>query len=299
MEVAEKSGIPIEEAEQLWVELGFPPADRHDRRFTEADAEVLATLRLLRQSRLVPFDEIAGMTRVQALSRVAGAQVQLTTTNAELPSSSAAPDGAEAEAFRAAVTLSVAVNERFIGYAWRRHLVAALRRAFDPRTDEIVGFADLVGYTKLTSRLEESELPALLANFQQKASVPITTEGGQVVKLIGDAVMFVAPNPLSAARAALAVRDALEEDDDAPAVRVGLAMGPLVRFEGDVYGDTVNRASRLAEMARPDTILADDALGTALIDESEITVRPLRPRRLRGIGLVRSWSVRTAPGATD
>lgn len=300
LEIAERSGVPIEEAEQLWVELGFPPADRHGRHFTEADAEVLANLRQLRDSSVVSFDEVLGMTRVlgQALSRVAAAQVQLTTAAAGAPDPGAEV-AEEADRFGAAVELGVTMNERFIGYAWRRHLVAALRRFLDPRQDEIVGFADLVGYTKLSSRLEESELPALLTAFQQKATLPIATHGGQVLKSIGDAVMFVVPGPVAAARAALAIRDALEEDEDAPAVRVGLAMGPVVHFEGDVYGDTVNRASRLAELARPDTILADDTLGTALIDVPEVTVRPLRPRRLKGIGLVRSWSVRNAPRATD
>ena len=300
-EVAERSGIALEEAEQLWVELGFPPADRRRQQFTEADIEVLTTLRLLRDSSLVPFDEIAGMTRVlgQALSRVATAQVQLTAATAGFPVAGAEDVVPDTERFVEAVELSVAVNERFIGYAWRRHLVAALHRAFDPRRDEVVGFADLVDYTKLSSRLEASELSALLTAFQQKASQPVAVHGGHVVKTIGDAVLFVAPDPPSAARAALAIRDALEEDGDAPAVRVGLAKGPVVHFEGDVYGDTVNRASRLAEMARPDTILADDALGTALLDLPEVTVRPLRPRRLKGIGLARSWSVRNAPKATD
>ncbi|MHB8594896.1 MAG: adenylate/guanylate cyclase domain-containing protein, partial [Acidimicrobiales bacterium] len=252
---------------------------------------------------LVSPEAIVGMTRVlgQALSRVATAQAQFTTSGID-PASADVPDGAttppEAQ-ISARVELTVPMNERFIAYAWRRHLAASLRRQLDPRKAEVVGFADLVGYTRLTSQLDGSELPELLARFQHTANHHVGTNGGRVLKVIGDAVMFVAHDAQSAARAALAIRDALADDDAVPAVRIGLAMGPLVEVEGDVYGDTVNRASRLAELARPDTILVDDGLGTALFDVADITVRPLRPRKLKGIGLVRTWSVRNAPGASD
>ncbi|MHB8680483.1 MAG: adenylate/guanylate cyclase domain-containing protein [Acidimicrobiales bacterium] len=304
LEVADMAGIPIDEAEQLWVELGFPPMDRNARRFTEADAEVVRNLRELQQSRLIPFETIVSMTRVlgQALSRVASAQVQV-TLGANALSLPLGADGAltpELERqFEDAVALGVAVNERFIGYAWRRHLAAALHRQLDAQPTETVGFADMVGYTKLTRRLDDTELPALLERFQHIATTHVSSNGGRVVKLIGDAVMFVAPAPERAARAALGIRHAMEDHEDAPSVRIGLATGPVVALEGDVYGETVNRASRLAELARPDTILADDPTGSELLDHADITVRPLRPRRLKGIGLVRSWSVRTAPKPTD
>lgn len=304
LEVAEMAGMSIDDAEQLWVELGFPPMDRNARRFTEADAEVVRNLRELRQSRLIPFDTIVSMTRVlgQALARVASAQVQITVGGNALPLpyeelGQLTPE--VEQQFEEAVQLGVAVNERFIGYAWRRHLAAALRRQLDPQPTETVGFADMVGYTRLTRHLDESELPALLERFQRIAATQVNGNGGRVVKLIGDGVMFLAPRAESAARAALGIRQGMEDDEDAPSVRIGLATGPVVELEGDVYGETVNRASRLAELARPDTILADDATGSELLEHGDITVRPLRPRRLKGIGLVRSWSVRNAPKPTD
>jgi adenylate cyclase len=200
----------------------------------------------------------------------------------------------QTEVLDAAVELGLQVSERFLSYVWRRHLVAALARLLDPRPTEVVGFADLVDYSRLSAKLDATELPTLINRFQHVAGTTVAANGGQVVKHLGDGVLFVAPDPLPAAIAAMAIRDALAEDGNAPAVRIGLAMGPLVHLEGDVYGDTVNRASRLAELARPDTVLVDDEVATALAENEDLRLRALRPHRLKGIGIVRAWSVRPA-----
>lgn len=294
-EVAQRAGMTIEDAERLWAELGFAPVPRDVTHFTEADAEVLRHVTEFRQWDVVAFEDIVSMTRVlgQTLSRAAGAQARLTLARAEILQAEGAdvpPD--QAGVLDVAVELGLQVSEQFLSYVWRRHLVDALARLLDPRPTEVVGFADLVGYSRLSSKLDPGELPALISRFQHVCNAAVTASGGQVVKLIGDAAMFVAAEPLSAALAALAIRDGLAEEPDAPAVRIGLAIGPLVHLEGDVYGDTVNRASRLAELARPDTVLADDELATVLAGHAEVRLHALRPHRLKGIGVVRAWSVR-------
>jgi adenylate cyclase len=328
-ELARLTGVPLEDAERLWAELGFAPVAPDQRHFTEADAEVLRNVAEFRQWGVVGFDDIAAMTRVlgQALARAAGAEARLIMTGVARPGRrhrgraghgrAGTPEAAEAaephgddegapsataslehdDALETAVTVGAEVSERFLSYVWRRHLAAALRRALDPRPTEVVGFADLVGYTRLSARLEPAELPALLGRFQQLATTQAGAQGGRVVKLIGDAVMFLAPDPRSAALAALGLRDAMRTDPEAPKVRIGLATGPLVHLEGDVYGDTVNRASRIAELARPDTVLADDDTAAALADAEEVALRPIRPHRLKGIGLTRCWAVRPARAA--
>lgn len=300
-EVAVVAGMDIEEAERLWVELGFPLAGREARRFTNADAEVLVNLRHLRASGLVATEDIAAMARVlgQALARVAAAQAQLTLSMAGMAPGTEAASAPDIETLPATVELSVAVNERFVSYAWRRHLASAFRQLLDPRPTDVIGFADLVGYTRLSSSLDAEALGALLIRFQEATGRHVAANGGTVLKLIGDAVMFSAPHAAGAARAALALRDELAADEEAPSVRIGLAMGPVVHHEGDVYGDTVNRASRLAELAHRDTIVADDDVADAASAEPDVTVRPMRPRRLKGLGLVRTWSVRHTPPGTS
>jgi adenylate cyclase len=71
-----------------------------------------------------------------------------------------------------------------------------------------------------------------------------------------------------------------------------MAMGPVAVIEGDLFGDTVNRANRLTEVANPGTVIVDDDLGRALDDRGDLVVRPLRPRKLKGLGYVRAWVLR-------
>ena len=97
-----------------------------------------------------------------------------------------------------------------------------------------------------------------------------------------------------ATTAALGLVQACALDELLNGVRVGLARGHLVAVEGDIFGETVNRASRLADAAYPHSVLADDDTGEALAATGRFTVVPTKPRRLKGIGVVRSWVVRPA-----
>ena len=139
--------------------------------------------------------------------------------------------------------------------------------------------------------MEPESLPELVARFHEVANHHVALAGGRVLKVIGDAVMFVAPDPESAARAAIGISEAAHDDDTLPEVRIGMASGPVVEVEGDIYGETVNRASRLVELANPGSVVVDDEVGSALYD-GEYRVRPMRPRKLKGLGVVPTWVVR-------
>ena len=70
--------------------------------------------------------------------------------------------------------------DRFLSYAWRRHLAEAVRRKLEPHdTDQIVGFADLVGYSSLANRIEPQALPDLISQFEQLAYRSVSPTGGQ------------------------------------------------------------------------------------------------------------------------
>ena len=84
--------------------------------------------------------------------------------------------------------------------------------------------------------------------------------GGRVVKMIGDEVMFAVDDGAFAADIAIALVEALVRDPDLPGVRVGLASGPTLSWEGDLYGPTVNLASRLVNIARPNSVHISDEL---------------------------------------
>ena len=85
-----------------------------------------------------------------------------------------------------------------------------------------------------------------------------------MVKTVGDEVLFVTLGAAPAGAIALDLVQAMGDDDFLPDVRVGMAFGPVVSRLGDVFGTTVNRASRLTAVARPGTVLVDDALAASL-----------------------------------
>src|ERR1051326_3090791 len=123
-------------------------------------------------------------------------------------------------------------------------------------------FADLVGFTGRSERLDPEDVRATLSPYYSRLRREIERFGGTVEKFIGDAVMavFGAPaahedDPERAVRAALAIRDSAR--DDGIELRIGIATGEaLVNLgarpaegEGMASGDVVNTAARLQAAA--------------------------------------------------
>jgi adenylate cyclase len=286
-EVSRAGGVDLEAARTLWRALGFPPVPDDARIFTQADADVLRTVRrLLERTGLDPavVVQLARLTG-RSLGRVADAQVDAAGRVLGDPNTALPPFAAD--------------FERLMAYVWRRQLVAAvLRRAALPAAGEAsvaVGFADMVGFTALSQALDGSELAAMVARFEATAYEHVPRHGGRVVKMIGDEVMFAADDAAAAADIALALVEAHAAAPDLPAVRVGLARGPALAWEGDLFGPTVNLASRLVNVARAGTVLVSEPLAGELEGRAEYALRPLRGVRLQGIGRVRPRVLRRAP----
>jgi class 3 adenylate cyclase len=188
--------------------------------------------------------------------------------------------------------------ERFLAYVWRRHLLAALRRwsAQPSPTDRamMVGFADLVGFTALSRALAPRDLAKMIDRFESLAYEHIPERGGRIVKMIGDEVMFEVANGGVAADIAITLVEACARDADVPALPVGLASGLALSMEGDLYGPSVNLASRLVNLARPGTVLVSDELGVDLQNDPRFELRHLRAVNLHGVGRVRLWVLRRA-----
>ncbi len=294
VEVAAETGVPLDEARRLWRALGFAPVPEDDRIFTRSDVAMLGAVRTLLEQHVAEPGVLLQLTRVvgQALARVAEAQVAATASG-----------GLSGEALLERTSALAQGVEPFLAYAWHRHLLAALLR-FSAERDHssgavhlAVGFVDLVGFTAISQQLSEGELAETVERFEALAYEHIPGRGGRVVKMIGDEVMFAADQGHTAAEIALALVEAYARDPDLPEVRVGLAMGPAISWEGDLFGPTVNLASRLVNIARPGTVLVSDELGTQLEATRAFALRHLRPIALKGIGRVRSWVLRRAPAA--
>lgn len=283
-EIASRAGVSLEQARLLWRAMGFPPVADDERIFTRADLEMLVAVRALMEHGTTP-EQVGQLTRVMglALARVADAQVETLRRG-------------DATVDVAALGALVPQIERFLSYVWRRHMVAALLRAAAAEATptgarQVVGFADLVGFTEIAQHLTERELSDLVERFESHAYDRIPGLGGRIVKTIGDAVMFAVDEPAAAATIALALVEACARDPLIPDIRVGLAIGATVAYEGDLFGQTVNLASRLVMLAKPRTVLVSDELGQALAARGSFTLHRLRPK-LKGIGRVRAWVVR-------
>jgi adenylate cyclase len=107
-------------------------------------------------------------------------------------------------------------------------------------------------------------------------------------------VLFVADNAVDGAEIALALLDAADDDDRLPQLRIGLALGPVVSRLGDVFGQTVNIASRLTSLARTGSVLVDLGMSEALENDDRYALKPLRPASVRGYHHLRSWRLRRA-----
>jgi adenylate cyclase len=299
-EVAQQAGVDMEQARRLWTALGFPPIPDDQRFFTRSDVAMLSGVCRLRDQLASASDVIIQLTRVtgQALARVADAQVATSAEQLDLSQVSANPERA-VKALVDRFQPLIPALEPFLGYVWRRHLLAAMFRVAAASGDDatragelVVGFADLVGFTAVSQQVGERELAAMVDRFEALAYEQITGRGGRVVKMIGDEVMFTAEVPAAAAEIALALGDTYAGDPALPEVRVGLALGPALSFEGDLFGPTVNLASRLVNIARPNTVLVSDELATQLRDAGAFTLRSLHPLRLKGIGRTQVWVLR-------
>ena len=304
LDVTQQAGVDPAEARRLWLALGFPPVSDDDRVFTHADIEIVRAVRALVELQTANPDDLLQLSRVigQSLARVADAQVtaaagRLERLHDETPSDDTAVDAVIRRMEALAPSL-----EQFLGYVWRRHLLAALRRwAAKPSAADrslAVGFADLVGFTTMSLALAPHELASMVNRFEALAYEHIPERGGRVVKMIGDEVMFATDDAGRAADIAIALAEAYARDADVPEVRVGLASGPTLAWEGDLYGPTVNLASRLVNLARPNTVLISEELGQQLGDDPRFELHHLRPVNLRGIGRVRLWVLRRARPVT-
>ena len=81
----------------------------------------------------------------------------------------------------------------------------------------------------------------------------------------------------AAAEIALQLQEAGAADPGMPPLRVGVAAGPVVSRLGDVYGTTVNIASRLTSICRPGWVLVDRVMAEQLRDDDRFSLKSRRP----------------------
>ena len=139
--------------------------------------------------------------------------------------------------------------------------------------------------TVLFAGVSNATLDAVGACFQRLREAT-KAAGGRVVKTIGDDLMALFPSPDAAAGAAAAMQKTIEELAEAgasrPGVGIGFHSGPVLQREGDVFGDTVNLAARLAKQAVRDQILTSAETAGALSEPYRACLRQLYSIEIKG-----------------
>lgn len=126
--------------------------------------------------------------------------------------------------------------------------------------------ADMAGFSRLIEANEEDVLTRQYAHRKDLIDPAIQAAGGRIVKTTGDGLLAEFPSPRKALRCALDVQIQMhlrEEDQDEETrirYRLGLNIGDVVDDNGDLFGDDVNVAARLEQMAEPGGVCISDAL---------------------------------------
>ncbi|MFG2491486.1 adenylate/guanylate cyclase domain-containing protein [Streptomyces caniferus] len=329
-QAARGAGVSMDLAARFWRAMGFADIGQV-KALTEADVLALRRLAGLVEAGLLSEAMAIQVARStgQTTARLADWQIDSFLEGLTEPQDSGLT---RTEITYPLVELLLPELEEFLVYVWRRQLAAATGRVVRAQDDAemvdrrlAVGFADLVGFTRLTRRLEEEELGELVEAFETTCSDLVAAHGGRLIKTLGDEVLFSADDAGIAAEIGLRLIETMTNDETMPELRVGIAFGTVTTRMGDVFGTTVNLASRLTSIAPKDTVLVDEAfaeelgrIGDAPISEADaaaaekaaeegtgapppsyrFALQPMWQRPVRGLGVIEPWllSRRTGQG---
>lgn len=141
-------------------------------------------------------------------------------------------------------------------------------------------FTDIVGYTALMGKDEDQALELLRKNLTLQKAL-IRKHKGEFIKDVGDAVIACFTTNLNAVRCAIAIQQASRKKDYQ--LRIGIHEGDLVFGKGDAWGDGVNVASRLQELAGEGCILVSGSVYKDIKNKTDISVRYLEEKKLKNV----------------
>jgi class 3 adenylate cyclase len=141
-------------------------------------------------------------------------------------------------------------------------------------------FTDLEDFTRFTAEVGDEAARDYLARHHKAVGPVIRSRGGRIVKRIGDGLLITFVAPEAAVLAALEV-EAL--DHGVLRLRAGAHHGEVVSLGGDVVGNDVNLAARVADAATGGQVLVTAALRGAVVELGGVEFGSLEPRSFKGI----------------
>jgi adenylate cyclase len=290
VEVARLSGIDQEFLVAVRRAMGLPIPDPDEAVYTEAELE---------SARMIHVGRAAGITDEDLLDllRVLGRGLaQAAETLRALPlkvvlePGMSEPElaGRYAQATAQLYPLLDPMVRNLLALHLRQtaqsEVISAIERSGGhlPGSREVaVCFADLVGFTRLGEEVAPDELGRLAVRLEDLAR-DVAEPPVRLVKTIGDAAMLASVEPEPLLDAALSLIDAADaESQDFPQLRAGVAVGFALPRAGDWFGRPVNLASRITQVARPGSLLAEREVRESALESYRWSYAG--ERRLRGI----------------
>jgi adenylate cyclase len=152
-----------------------------------------------------------------------------------------------------------------------------------------VVFADLVGSTGIFERLGDETAGRFVTQLTTALAKIFEQHDGRVVKLLGDGLFVVFTDEVQALTACIAIQQRLQQKPVRAGgvgrpvqMQMGMESGEVVEIQGDCYGDAVNIAARLADLAGAEQILTTQRVRDAVPSDQQPKLRSLGPMYLRG-----------------
>lgn len=144
-------------------------------------------------------------------------------------------------------------------------------------------FADIAGSTKLYDSLGNEEANRLIQQCIDRLTAITAQHNGTVIKTIGDEIMASFANADDAIDAAVQMQNNISGDEsNVLSIRVGLQYGPAISKEGDLFGDAVNVAARMAGVAKAKQIVTTEWCIQKLTDDRKKNARLFDHAKVKG-----------------
>ncbi|MGI8632719.1 MAG: adenylate cyclase regulatory domain-containing protein [Solirubrobacterales bacterium] len=274
-EVASKSGLDLEQLQQVRRSLGLIALDPDEELHGESDLQAACRTKNfldagLSQESILEVNRVLG----HGLSQLAAAIRSVFRDEFRYPGDTERDLGLRYAQLSEDLVPEL---EPVLTYVLTEHLREQTRADVINRTERAAGdlkgseevtacFADLVDFTKLGEQVPPEELGAIAGRLTDLA-MDVAKPPVRLIKMIGDAAMLVCPKPEPLVEAALTLVDAVDQEgEDFPQLHVGVATGPALHRGGDWYGRSINLASRLTSVAYPGSVLATKAIREQLPD---------------------------------
>jgi adenylate cyclase len=150
-----------------------------------------------------------------------------------------------------------------------------------PSPPPAVVFVDLSGYTRLTEERGDHVAVSFASTLQRHSVEVAAANDGRLVKLLGDGAMLRLPDARRGVTAATSLVRVLNAEGGV-AAHAGVHAGPVIERDLDLFGNTVNLASRIAERAGPGEVLASEAV-IGMVDDPTLRFERTGPVQLKGI----------------